>query len=135
MGLVLATQYTSQLGSSVPSKDNLLSAIIGNVGTTLIFRLGQEDAVKLGPILSPHFNSLDITGLPNWHGYARMQMNNIATPPFSFKTQKDEKPFNDRLSSKIKTLSRFKYGTDCNEVDAQILKRRNIWKEDKSKTT
>jgi DNA helicase HerA-like ATPase len=86
MGLVLATQYTAQLGSASQKENNFLSAILGNVGTILIFRLGQEDAVKLSPALHPSFSSLDIVGLPNWQGYARLQMSNEPTPPFSFRT-------------------------------------------------
>ena len=47
LGLVLATQYAAQLTkSSVGSRDNLLSALLGNVGQTIVFRLGQEDAKK-----------------------------------------------------------------------------------------
>ncbi len=133
MGLILATQYTSQLDGSDSIKDNLLSAITGNVGTTLIFRLGLEDAGKIGTLLKPHFNDLDITGLPNWNGYARLQLNNSATPPFSFQTEKDPTPFNKKLAANIKNLSRSKYGTPCSLVDFQILKRRSIWKEEESK--
>jgi hypothetical protein len=132
MGLVLATQYTAQLGSASQKENNFLSAILGNVGTILIFRLGQEDAVKLSPALHPNFNSLDITGLPNWQGYARLQMSNEPTPPFSFRTQKDEAPYDKQLAVKIRNMSRFIYGNDCREVDAQILRRRSLWKEDEN---
>ena len=128
MGLVLSTQYTAQLGSASSKENDLLSAILGNVGTILIFRLGQEDAVRLSPALYPHFSSLDIANLPNWHGYARLQMNNEPTPPFSFRTQNDEAPYNNDLAVKTINMSRFVYGTHYNEVDAQILRRRSLWK-------
>ena len=128
MGLVLATQYTAQLGSASPNGNNLLSAILGNVGTILTFRLGQEDAVKLSPALHPNFKSLDIAGLPNWQGYVRLQMSNEPTPPFSFRTQKDEAPYDKQLAGKVRNMSRFRYGNDFNEVDAQILRRRSLWK-------
>lgn len=130
MGLVLATQYTAQLGSASSKENNLLSAILGNVGTILIFRLGQEDAVRLCPALSPHFSSLDIANLPNWHGYARLQMNNEPTPPFSFRTQKDEAPYDNDLAVKTINMSRFIYGTDYKIVDDRILRRRTLWEKD-----
>jgi len=102
---------------------------MGNVGAIIFFRLGQEDAVKIAPVLQPYFSSLDTIGLPNWHGLARIQMNNDVSPPFSFYTERDQTPFNRNLSSKIITTSRLKYGVDCNTVDMQIQRRRSIWKE------
>ncbi|MFH1930133.1 MAG: type IV secretion system DNA-binding domain-containing protein [Pseudomonadota bacterium] len=130
MGLVLATQYAAQLGNPTTKENDLLSAILGNVGTTLIFRLGQTDATQLAPALHPYFTSLDIIGLPNWRGYARLQAGRDSTPPFSFRTQIDETPYNEKIASKIQRISREKYGMDATSVDEQILKRRSIWKED-----
>ena len=128
LGLILATQYTAQISGDFPSKNNLLSAIVGNVGTFLVFRLGHEDAGVIGETLQPYFSARDIIGLPNWQGYARMQLGNEATPPFSFRTFKDETPYSEQLASNIKNLSRNKFGTDCMVVDEQILRRRSIWK-------
>lgn len=130
LGLVLATQYTGQLSQAgFGHQDNLLSAIFGNVGTIVAFRVGQEDAPKIAPILEPQFSALDVIGLPNWQGYVKMQMNNETIPPFSFKTIKDETPFDRGIASKIKTASRMKYGADCKTVREQIHYRRDIWKE------
>ena len=128
MGLTLTTQYAAQLGNNLTNESDLLSAILGNVGTTLIFRLGQQDAVQLAPALYPDFTSLDITGLPNWQGYAHMQLNGESTPPFSFKTEKNTTPYNTNVASRIRNYSRLKYGTDAGLVDTQILKRRSQWK-------
>ncbi len=45
LGVILASQYTKQLTQSMATqqKDTLLNSIYGNVGTTVIFRLGKED--------------------------------------------------------------------------------------------
>ena len=130
MGLVLATQYAAQLAEPGDYHNAFLSAVLGNVGTTLIFRLGLQDAVMLAPILSPQFTSLDITGLPNWNGYARLQTGYESIPAFSFKTRKDETPYDAELAHKIKISSRLKYGVTCRSVDKQIRRRRSLWKED-----
>ena len=132
MGLVLATQYAAQLAAPGDFQNAFLSAVLGNVGTTLIFRLGLQDAVLLAPILSPQFTSLDITGLPNWNGYARLQTGHESVPAFSFKTRKDETPYDAELASKIKNSSRLKYGVECDAVDEQIRRRRSLWKEDEA---
>ena len=124
MGLVLATQYAAQLKDTAHPKKDLLSGIIGNVGTILTFRLGYQDAEDMAPAFYPHFKKHDIIGLPNWQGYARMQLNNEATQPFSFITRKDEAVYNQQLAEKIKKLSRLKYGTDEFLVDNEILERR-----------
>ena len=68
LGLVLATQFTAQLGEAARGRNNLLSAILGNVGCILTFRLGLEDAERLAAVVQPGFSPLDITGLPNWNG-------------------------------------------------------------------
>jgi len=126
LGLILSTQYTAQLANAGSRENELLSAILGNVGTTLIFRLGQEDAVKLYPVLQPYFSSLDIVGLANWHGYARLQLNQDSIPPFSFRTEKDGIPYDEEVASYMRRLSRMKYGSKAKDIDAQIKKRRSI---------
>jgi len=129
MGLILATQYTAQLQDEGVKGRGLLSAILGNVGTLLIFRLGYEDAMKLGPTLYPVFSSTDIVGLLNWQGYAKTQINGDATPPFSFKTLRDDAPFNPKTAYRIRTLSKKKYGQRIKTIDEKAKTRRLIWKE------
>lgn len=126
MSLTLATQYTAQM-SLRDTRNSLLSAIMGNVGTIIAFRLGQEDARLISPVFQPYFSTLDIIGLPNWQGYARLQQGIDVIPPFSFRSYKDETIFNEALSNKIKEFSRLKYGTDKNTVDARIREQRTIW--------
>lgn len=71
---------------------------------------------------------MDIIGLPNWHGYARMQVGGASVPPFSFKTLKDETRPSAQRADAIKRFSRFVYGTDASIVDAIIKRRRENWK-------
>ena len=127
MGLILATQYMAQIESPF-NPNNLLSAILGNVGTIVIFRLGQDDAIKLSPLLYPQFSAMDICGLPNWCGYSRLQANNEAVPPMSFKTEKDMTPYDHKISEQIRNMSSEKYGTDIHLVDKQIRNRRHFWR-------
>lgn len=128
MGLVLATQYASQLVGKSPQTD-LLSAILGNVGCLTIFRLGQEDADHLAASLFPYFGALDIIGLPNWQRYCRLQIGNKAVAPFSFESIKDETSYNAKTAGTIRDLSRLAYGCDVATVRNEIMKRRNIWRD------
>jgi hypothetical protein len=127
MGLVLATQYARQLQSERPG-DNLLSAILGNVGCLITFRLGQEDARLLAQSLYPYFNTMDIIGLPNWQGYCRLQIRNNTVAPFSFESVMDKTPYDKKVARKVRDLSRQIYGCDVETIKKQIEYRRNIWK-------
>jgi len=108
--------------------DNLLSALLGNVGQTITFRLGQEDANALASSFEPVFGHQDIIALPNWHAYVWMQQQDNAAAPFSIKTAINNTPFNLDVANKIKMLSSLKYGMDSRFVDEGILARRSEWK-------
>lgn len=126
MSLTLATQYTAQM-SSRDGRNNLLSAIIGNVGTVIAFRIGQEDAHVISSVFHPCFSYLDIIGLPNWQGYARLQQGTDVVPPFSFRSHIDQTVFDGKLAERIKEFSRSLYGMDKLTVDEQIREQRKAW--------
>lgn len=131
LGLILATQYCSQLGSVSGGRgDDLLAAIFGNVGSLMTFRTGTQDAEHLSRGFTPYFSQSDIIALPNFCGYARMNLNNQAMPPFSFRTELDSSLEDEKLGERIRSLSRLKYGNDANLVDAEIYRRMNCWKEE-----
>lgn len=127
IGLILATQYTAQT-SSLYATNKLLSAVIGNVGTIIAFRLGQEDAKVMSSVFQPYFSTLDIIGLPNWQGYARLQQGVDVIPPFSFQADKDETVYKEFVADKIKIFSRVKYGAEKELVDKRLHEQRDIWK-------
>lgn len=127
LALVLATQYAAKLKSEKPG-DDLLSAILGNVGCLTYFRCGQEDAKLLAQSLFPYFNSMDVIGLPNWQGLCRLQIKNQTVPPFSFESIKDETPYNPKVARRIRDLSRQIYGCSVQDIQKKIKYRRNIWK-------
>lgn len=127
LGLILATQFTSQIADNSKPKHNLLSSVVGNVGAFIIFRIGLEDSERIGKLLQPYFSAQDIAGLPNWQGYARLQINNETVTPFSFKTQPLKTAFNGKIAGLIKAHSRETYGQNCADVDKRIMERRNEW--------
>ncbi len=130
LGLVLATQYASQLASVQKGMNNdLLSALLGNAGTIILFRLGQLDADLMAPVFAPLFTAQDICGLPNWNGFARLQISRDSLQPFSFRSCMDTAPFNASAARNILEESRARYGRDADEVRAEIDMRRNKWRE------
>jgi hypothetical protein len=126
MGLVLATQYTGQLRRATNDSGNLLSSILGNVGTTVMFRVGSEDAALLEPVLAPHFSKSDLIGLPNFEGYAYMSTNNEAPQAFSFRTVLPPAGYGPERAQQVREISSQRYGRDAEEVDMKIKKRRQF---------
>lgn len=122
LGVTLASQYTRQLTQSLATqrKDTLLNSIYGNVGTTVIFRLGKEDAKEMSSQFWPEFSVLDIMRLPNFCGYARMQLDHQPSPPFSFQTRQVVTEYSYSQAESVRAKSRFVYGTRADEVDRQI---------------
>ncbi len=77
VGLALAHQHLSQL--ELPVRD----AILGNVGTTISFRLGLADAEILEKEFWPEFRARDLVGLPNYQGYVRLMVDGRVRKGFS----------------------------------------------------
>lgn len=77
LSLVLAHQYLTQLEPSI--KD----AILGNVGTIIIFRIGAADAEVFAQEFAPEFKLIDFTNLPNYHIYLKMMIDGKISNPFS----------------------------------------------------
>lgn len=76
-GLVLAHQHLDQLEPAVRS------AVFGNAGSLIIFRVGAEDASPLAQELQPRFGTLDLINLPNRHVYLKLMLDGSPSRPFS----------------------------------------------------
>ncbi|TWI96825.1 type IV secretion system coupling TraD/TrwB family protein [Mucilaginibacter frigoritolerans] len=81
VGLFLTHQYIEQL------PDEVQSAILGNVGTIICFRLGTHDAKIIADEFYPVFTVDDFINLPRFHMYLRVLIDGVASKPFSAKTQ------------------------------------------------
>ncbi len=125
LNLIIAHQYIGQL-----SKNNntaIKDAVFGNVGTMISFKVGAEDAEFLVKEFAPVFNEFDLVNVDKFTAYIKLLYNNTALRPFSLKTlwplpgieQVD-------LVSKIKSLSRLKFGKDRALVEAEINQRTSL---------
>ena len=80
LAVTLAHQYLAQLS------DDLRSAIFGNVGTIISFRVGAEDAGYLAREFAPVFSEGDFVNLANYEIYLKLSVNGLASAPFSART-------------------------------------------------
>lgn len=84
-GLVLAHQYLDQL------EKPLLSAILGNAGSLMIFRLGASDAAVLAQQLG-QIEARDLIGLANHECFARIMVDGRQTRAFTAFTDSPASP-------------------------------------------
>ena len=80
VNLILATQFLEQVSPE------LQAAILGNVGTILLFRLGPTDAKLLAEESGPEFSASDLMDLPNHHVVVRLMIDRAVARPFSAST-------------------------------------------------
>jgi hypothetical protein len=80
LGLVLACQFVEQTAPEIRS------AILGNVGTLIVFRVGASDAAKLAKELRSDLAVEDLTLLPNRSFWIRLIVHGEAWPPFTGET-------------------------------------------------
>ncbi len=82
VSFTLSHQFLSQL---VP---DVRDAVIGNVGTMIVFRLGAADAPFVARELAPVFDADDLIRLPNFHVYLKLLIGGQPSKPFSAQTSK-----------------------------------------------
>lgn len=80
LSLVLAHQYLTQLEPSI--KD----AVLGNVGTIIVFRIGATDAESFAQEFAPEFKISDFTNLPNYRIYLKLMIDGKISAAFSAET-------------------------------------------------
>jgi type IV secretory pathway TraG/TraD family ATPase VirD4 len=114
LSLVLAHQYIDQLD------ERIRSAVFGNVGTLVSFRVGAEDAIYLAKEFAPVFSESDLVSLENFHIYLKLLIDGKTSEPFSAITlppPEKEKSFREEIIR----LSRKKYAKPRQEVEREIL--------------
>lgn len=116
LGLVLAHQEMRQLKSR---SEEVMSAVLGNVYTRIVFRLGDQDARVLADSLS-FFEASDLQNLGIGKAVAR-----IERPDFDFNIRTLPVPavvdgVADARRREVVDASRARYGTPRAEVEARL---------------
>jgi len=77
LNLTIAHQYIEQM------PDEVRSAVFGNVGTMITFRVGSFDADVLEKEFMPAFTAEDIVNLDKYQMYLRLMIDGVGSKPFS----------------------------------------------------
>ncbi|MEN9552368.1 MAG: hypothetical protein RI935_745 [Candidatus Parcubacteria bacterium] len=80
LALTVAHQYVDQM------EDEVKSAIFGNVGTMITFRVGATDAEVFEKEFAPVFTMDDIVNLSAYQIYLRLMIDGVGSKPFSART-------------------------------------------------
>ncbi len=80
LNLIIAHQYIEQM------EEDVRSAVFGNVGTTIAFRVGPFDAEVLETVYAPRFMATDLVNLGFAQIYLTLMIDGIGSHPFSAKT-------------------------------------------------
>jgi len=121
--LIVAHQYLNQLAEG--GKREVLDAVLGNVGTTLVSRIGPEDVETLVKLYEPTFGPFDLMNSPKQTWYTKMIIDDNSTRPFAMHGYWAGKT-DPELAKKIYELSRLKYGRPRDLVAAEILERSQL---------
>ena len=104
LSLILAHQYIDQLPETVQS------AVFGNVGTTVMFRIGAGDAERFEKEVSPVLTVEDLVSLPKWKIYLKLMIDGVTSAPFSADTLIDPAVQEISLKEQIIEFSSKTYG-------------------------
>jgi len=77
LNLVIAHQYIEQM------EEEVRDAVFGNVGTTVVFRVGPFDAEVLETIFMPKFTKEDVAALDKRQVYMTLMIDGVGSAPFS----------------------------------------------------
>lgn len=125
LSLNIAHQFIAQL------EDNIRDAVFGNVGSMAVYRVSSEDAETLESRFEPTFSAKDIAEQDNFNYYAKFLFDGIPAKPFSVKALPPVEGDSEQVE-KLKELSYLKFGRPREEVEAEIQRRYQIGKQNKT---
>ncbi|MDO4872252.1 MAG: ATP-binding protein [bacterium] len=120
LNLILANQFMTQL------TENIKGAVMGNVPTKLVGRIGIDDAEVLQRAFHPTFTAEDLIKTPNYNAIATVLVNGFPSSPFNIKLLPPLGKSNPQLREAIKQYSASKYGRPKALVEAEIRDRLSV---------
>lgn len=120
LNLVLAHQYMGQLVRD--GKTEIRDAVLGNVGTMLVARVGPEDVETLGKVFEPTFSGQDLMNTDMFTWNVKMIIDNAQAKPFTMKAYPPAKG-SRKVADALKEISRLQYGIDKDMAAQEILER------------
>ena len=115
LALTVAHQYVEQM------TDEVKSAVFGNVGTMITFRIGATDAEVFEKEFAPKFVLDDFVNLSAYQIYLRLMIDGQGSIPFSAQTLGPIQPPTHSSASAVIAYSRSVYALPRTEVEKEIV--------------
>ncbi len=115
LDLIMAHQYMEQL------EEEVLAAVLGNVGSIITFRVGSTDAEILAKEFIPTFVEEDLINLPKFHVYLKLMIDGVASRPFSALTLSPIAVSTGSLEKVVK-VSRERYAQSRDKIEDKIAR-------------
>ena len=117
LNLTMANQYVAQM------PDEVRDAVFGNVGTSLCFQVGFDDAEYFSSQFSEEVLPNDIITLPKYNCYTKLMIDGMPSQTFSLSTlPPPEIEMEEGRREKIVRLSRERYCKPREVVEDKILR-------------
>ncbi len=117
LNLIMGHQYIEQLS------DMVKSAVFGNVGTLVVFRVGATDAEELVKEFTPVFTEEDLVNLPRFNTCLKLMIDGVASDPFSARglppLSQGERTDNEE---RVIEETRHNYASERTEVEEKIMR-------------
>jgi len=120
INLVVSHQYMGQLSPRIGQ------AVLGNIGTIILFRVGGDDATKLKAEFAPIFEVKDMINLGVGEFYIKMIIEGESYDPFSAETLRVLPPTHPSYKKEVIEASRRKYAIPATVAQRLILEEDNV---------
>jgi hypothetical protein len=114
LALTIAHQYIEQMPETVRS------AVLGNVGTTICFRVGPLDSEVLEKVFFPTFTKEDLVNLGKFQLYLTLMIDGVGSRPFSALALPPIPPLSISPKEEVIALSRKSYSKPRSIVEKEI---------------
>ncbi|MCE9629071.1 MAG: type IV secretion system DNA-binding domain-containing protein [Candidatus Vogelbacteria bacterium] len=115
LALTIAHQYVEQMPEEVQS------AVFGNVGTTICFRVGPLDAETFEKIFFPTFTKEDLVNMGRFQMYLTLMIDGVGSQPFSAMALPPIPALLNSNKQELIDWSRQNYSKPRAEVEARII--------------
>ncbi|MCO6450068.1 MAG: TraM recognition domain-containing protein [Caldilineales bacterium] len=116
LSFTVANQYLKQL------EGKTLAAILGNVGTTIIFGVGDDDARTLNALVAPKLTARDLVNMNQYRTAVKMKVRGETISAFTAITEPPppEPPDAEERVARITRMSRERYARPQAEVEEEL---------------
>ncbi|MDD2657613.1 MAG: type IV secretion system DNA-binding domain-containing protein [Candidatus Pacebacteria bacterium] len=115
LNLIITNQYIEQM------EEEVRDAVFGNVGTTVVFRVGPFDAEVLEPMFMPKFTKEDIGSLSKFQIYMTLMIDGVGSAPFSAVTIPSIEAPKVSYREQIIETSRKQFATPRGGIESAIM--------------